>query len=38
MGQELCAAFQVARHTLEEVDEALGQNLMRLIWTVPRTS
>jgi [acyl-carrier-protein] S-malonyltransferase len=31
MGQELAAAFQVARHTLEEVDEALKQNLTRLM-------
>ena len=31
MGQSLFAAFPVARETLEEVDDALGQNLSRLI-------
>ena len=31
MGQELLAAFPVARETLEEVDDALGQNLTRLM-------
>jgi [acyl-carrier-protein] S-malonyltransferase len=29
MGQELAAAFQVARHTFEEVDDALKQKLSR---------
>ena len=31
MGQELLAAFPIARETLEEVDDALGQNLTRLM-------
>jgi [acyl-carrier-protein] S-malonyltransferase len=31
MGRELAAAFPVARETLEEVDDALGQNLARLM-------
>ena len=31
MGKELLAAFPVARETLEEVDDALGQNLTRLM-------
>ena len=31
MGQSLLAAFPVARETLEEADDALGQNLSRLI-------
>ena len=31
MGQELLAAFPVARETLEEVDDALHQRLMRLM-------
>jgi [acyl-carrier-protein] S-malonyltransferase len=31
MGQELLAAFPVARETFEEIDDALGQNLTRLM-------
>jgi [acyl-carrier-protein] S-malonyltransferase len=31
MGQELAAAFPIARHTLQEVDDALSQNLSRLM-------
>ena len=31
MGQELAAAFPAARHALQEVDEALKQNLSRLM-------
>ena len=31
MGQELAAAFPIARHTLQEVDDALNQNLSRLM-------
>jgi [acyl-carrier-protein] S-malonyltransferase len=31
MGRELAAAFPVARETLEEVDDALNQNLARLM-------
>ncbi|MGE0746158.1 MAG: ACP S-malonyltransferase [Rhodospirillales bacterium] len=37
MGTELAAAFPVARHTLEEVDEALGQRLSRLIAEGPES-
>ncbi|MEK9647375.1 MAG: malonyl CoA-acyl carrier protein transacylase, partial [Alphaproteobacteria bacterium] len=29
MGQEMLAAFPVARETFEEIDDALGQNLTR---------
>ena len=36
MGQELIDAFPTARHTLEEVDDALGQNLSRLIAEGPQ--
>ncbi|WP_114377334.1 ACP S-malonyltransferase [Elioraea thermophila] len=35
MGKELAAAFPVARETFEEVDEALKQNLSRLIFEGP---
>ena len=31
MGKELAESFTQARHTFEEVDEALGQNLFRLM-------
>jgi len=31
MGSKLLAAFSIARETLEEVDDALGQNLTKLI-------
>jgi [acyl-carrier-protein] S-malonyltransferase len=31
MGQALAAAFPVARHTFEEVDDALGQKLSRIM-------
>ena len=31
MAQDLLSAFPIARETLEEVDDALGQNLTRLI-------
>lgn len=31
MGQEMLAAFPVARETFEEIDDALGQNLTRLM-------
>ena len=31
MGTKLLAAFSIARETLEEVDDALGQNLTKLI-------
>jgi len=35
MGRELAAAFAVARHTLEEVDDALRQKLSRLMTEGP---
>ncbi|UEM22587.1 ACP S-malonyltransferase [Skermanella mucosa] len=35
MGRELADAFPVARHTFEEVDEALQQNLSRLMFEGP---
>lgn len=35
MGQELAEAFSVAREVFEEVDEALGQNLTRLMFEGP---
>src|SRR3546814_17430283 len=35
MGRALAEAFPVARHTLEEVDDALGQKLSRLMFEGP---
>ena len=35
MGQALAEAYPVARHTLEEVDDALGQKLSRLMLAGP---
>lgn len=35
MGQALAEAFPVARHTFEEVDDALGQKLSRLMFQGP---
>ena len=35
MGKELAAALPTARHLLEEVDEALQQNLTRLMFEGP---
>jgi [acyl-carrier-protein] S-malonyltransferase len=35
MGHELAEAMPVARHVFEEVDEALGQNLSRLMFEGP---
>ncbi len=35
MGQALAEAFPVARHTYEEVDDALGQRLSRLMFEGP---
>ncbi len=35
MGEELLAAFPIARETLEEVDDALGENLTKLITDGP---
>ena len=37
MGQELAAAFAEARHALQEVDDALGQNLSRLMKDGPES-
>jgi len=37
MGAELAAAFPVARHTFEEVDEALGQRLSRVMAEGPES-
>jgi [acyl-carrier-protein] S-malonyltransferase len=35
MGQDLLAAFPVARETLEEIDDALGRNLSKIIASGP---
>lgn len=35
MGRELAEAFEVARHTFEEVDDALSQRLSRLMFEGP---
>lgn len=35
MGQDLAGAFATARHLFEEVDDALGQNLSRLMFEGP---
>jgi len=35
MGKELADAFAVARETFQEVDDALGQNLTKLMWEGP---
>ena len=35
MGRELADAFTAARHVFEEVDEALKQNLSRIMWEGP---
>lgn len=37
MGRDLAAAFAPAREVFEEVDEALGQNLMRLMFEGPES-
>ena len=37
MGRELASAFAVARHTLEEVDEALKQKLSKLMFEGPES-
>jgi [acyl-carrier-protein] S-malonyltransferase len=37
MGKALCDAFAAARETFQEVDEALGQNLSRLMWEGPES-
>lgn len=36
MGKELADAFGVAREVFEEVNEALGQNLSKLMWEGPQ--
>ncbi len=35
MGKELADAFAVARETFQEIDDALGQNLTKLMWEGP---
>jgi [acyl-carrier-protein] S-malonyltransferase len=35
MGKELAEAFSAARHVFQEVDDALSQNLTRLMWEGP---
>ena len=37
MGRELAEAFAAARHTLEEVDEALKQKLSMLMFVGPES-
>jgi [acyl-carrier-protein] S-malonyltransferase len=37
MGKALADAFAAARETFQEVDEALGQNLSRLMWEGPES-
>ena len=37
MGRELAGAFEIARHTFQEVDEALQQNLSRLMFEGPES-
>jgi [acyl-carrier-protein] S-malonyltransferase len=37
MGKALAEAFVAARETFQEVDEALGQNLSRLMWEGPES-
>jgi [acyl-carrier-protein] S-malonyltransferase len=37
MGRDLAAAFAVARHGLEEVDDALGQRLSKLMFEGPES-
>src|SRR5579871_359861 len=37
MGRELVLAFPAARMVFEEIDEALHQNLSRLIWEGPES-
>lgn len=37
MGRELAGAFDIARHTFQEVDEALQQNLSRLMFEGPES-
>lgn len=35
MGKELADSFAVARETFQEIDDALGQNLTKLMWEGP---
>ena len=37
MGRDLAGAFEIARHTFQEVDEALQQNLSRLMFEGPES-
>jgi [acyl-carrier-protein] S-malonyltransferase len=38
MGQSLAQNFPVARHVFEEVDEALGEHLSRILWEGPEAT
>ncbi len=38
MGQSLAQGFTVSRHVFEEVDEALGEHLSRVMWEGPDTT
>ena len=38
MGKALADAYPTAAHVFAEVDEALGQNLSKLMWKARRTS
>jgi [acyl-carrier-protein] S-malonyltransferase len=38
MGQSLAQAFTVSRHVFEEVDEALGEHLSRILWEGPEAT
>ena len=37
MGRDLASAFAVARHTLQEVDDALSQRLSKLMFEGPES-
>ncbi|MBA3813545.1 MAG: ACP S-malonyltransferase [Alphaproteobacteria bacterium] len=37
MGRDICEAFRCARDVFQEVDEALGQNLMKIIFEGPES-
>ncbi len=38
MGQSLAQGFTVSRHVFEEVDEALGEHLSRILWEGPEAT
>ena len=38
MGQSLAQGFTVSRHVFEEVDEALGDHLSRIMWEGPEAT